>query len=292
MSKALAKTYALKEGPPHIPFAEYMERTRQKFSGLLDSDPCERKIQSFLEKHPAMVPGHSTPSGISGHYPLHCCLITQPVLPGMPSYTPDFMWIARHSGGWFPTLIEIEKPGKKLFTKKGDQTSHFSQACNQLNHWRLWFKNQSNVQLFMDFYGIPSGWKRLDWRLHMLLIYGRRDEFKDRPPLVGLRDGLLPGADQELMSFDRLGVHPHFRDVITVKATGSGRYRAVHVPDTFATGPDLADRLPYIDDIAEAIDSNEDIQEERREFLKERIIYWRKWTSGSSRGLIIVGDRE
>ena len=94
------------------------------------------------------------------------------------------------------------------------------------------------------------------------------------------------------MSFDRLGVHAHFRDAITVKAIGSGRYRAIHVPATFGTGPELADRLPHIDGIAEAIDHNEDIEKERKEFLKERIIYWRRWASESSRGLIIGGHRE
>ena len=292
MSISFKKTYMLEEGPSHIPIAEYMERSKRQFLNLLESIPPECEVQSFLEEHPSMVPGHSTPSGVSGHFPLHCSLITQPELLGKPSYKPDFMWIARHSGGWFPTLIEIEKPDKKMFTEKGDPRSEFSQARNQLNLWRSWFRDPSNVQQFMDLYGIPSGWKRLNWRLHMILIYGRRAEFEGNRVLNRQRDDLLSGADEEIMSFDRLMVDPTIQDAITVKATGSGGYQALSVPPIFATGPILAERLLHIDGMAEAIDRNEEIEKERREFLKERISYWKTWASGTSKGIVTPSDRE
>ena len=38
----------------------------------------------------------------------------------------------------------------------------------------------------------------------MILIYGRRSEFEGKPKLELQRGSLLPGQDEELMSFDRL----------------------------------------------------------------------------------------
>lgn len=136
------------------------------------------KFRSFLERHPSLVPGARTPGSPSGHFPLHCALITQPRLPGFHSRVPDFMWIAVDSGTWYPTLIEIESPDKKLFTRDGQQTAKFSQAKNQLDRWHSWFCNPTNVQQFIELYGIPSSWcNLLNRQLHMILIYGRRAEF-------------------------------------------------------------------------------------------------------------------
>ena len=292
MSISFNKTYRLEQGPSHLPVPEYVENCERRFLELLESNPAECEVQSFLEKHPSLVPGHSTPSGVTGHFPWLCSLITQPELPGRPSYKPDFMWIARHSGGWFPTLIEIEKPDKKIFTKKGYPTSAFSQARSQLNQWRSWFNNPNNVQQFIELYGIPPGWQRLNMRLHMYLIYGRRAEFEEKPVLNKQRDNHLPGNDEELMSFDRLKANPLMVDAVTVRATGTGKFQAVNVPPVFATGPSLADRLLYIDGMPEAINSNEEIKQERKDFLKDRIIFWKEWAATSPKGIISPGDRE
>ena len=112
------------------------------------------------------------------------------------------------------------------------------------------------------------------------------------PFLTNNGTGLLSGEDEQIMSFDRLMANPLMADAITVKATGVGKYLAVSIPPVFATGPSLADRLLHIDGMAEAIGSNEEIERERREFLKERIIYWKEWASTSSRGIITPSDRE
>ena len=292
MPTGFNKDYQIEAGPSCIGMTEYLDATNQQFLELLDINPSEKKVQLFLEKHPSMVPGPLTPSGTSGHFPLHCSLITQPVLPGVPSYIPDFMWIARHSGAWFPTLIEIEKPGRKIFTRKGDPTKEFSHARNQLNYWNSWFKNPTNVRQFMELYGIPSGWGNTAMCLRMILVYGRRAEFQDNPRLSIIRHGLLPGPNEELMSFDRLAVNIHMEDAITVKSAGGGKYEAVYTPSLFATGPDLANRLIHVDGIAEALDLNEEINQERREFLKRRIIYWKKWASTSYKQVFQTGYRE
>jgi hypothetical protein len=125
--------YEIKSGPQRTSFAEYAAHAKRDFSALLSRNPTELEIQKFLERHPSLVPGARTPSYSTGHLPLHCALITQPLLPGFHCRVPDFMWIAVHSGTWYPTLIEIEDPEKKLFTRNNQQTSEFSQAKNQLD---------------------------------------------------------------------------------------------------------------------------------------------------------------
>ena len=290
----ISKTYKLATGPKHPPIDEYAEQCKQQFHRLLEANPCEPEVQSFLQKHPWLVPGHQRPSGLPGHYPLHGSLIAQPKLPGQESYIPDLMWIATDSEAWFPTLIEIERPDKKIFNQDGSPSANFTRARNQLAQWRSWFNDPTNVDQFIDLYGISGrmGWRMM--RLRMILIYGRRSEFEDDPKLTRLRGSLLPGQDEELMSFDRLEPDTFMRDAITAKAVGRGKYQALWVPPVFATGPGpvLANRLLHIEGIPEAIDRNPEIDEDRKDFLKQRIGYWKDQASSLGSGIYSVGDRE
>ena len=288
----LFNDYELEPGPPHTPEAEYVDWCNQRFSRLLSSDPEESEVQDFLEQHPCLVPGHSTPGIPSGHWPLHCSLITQPRLLGQDLYVPDFMWIATHSGAWFPTLIEIEKPSKKIFNRDGTTSADFNRARNQLNQWRSWFNDPSNQLQFLSQYGIPEHFRRRTMRLYMILIYGRRSEFEHNPRLTSQRGGLLSGADEELVSFDRLQADASMTDAISVKAVGHGNYHAVSVPPVFSTGPLLAKRLLLIKGITEAIEKNPHIAEERKTFLKRRIPYWKEWASAPGNKGYKIGDRE
>ena len=287
--------YDLEVGPPHIAIDEYARWCTEKFRELLCSDPDELAVQEFLEKHPWLVPGHATPGSPSGHFPLHCSLITQPKLPGQHVRFPDFMWIATHSGVWFPTLIEIEKPSRRIYNRDGTPSSHFSQARNQLNQWRSWFTSDANVAQFKEMYGIPEFMLRRRMVLHMILIYGRRSELSDRPELARQRSSLLSDGE-ELMSFDRL-LGPRYidttmKDAVTVRATGDGRYRAKYVPHVFGLGPTLAERLLVIDGVEEAIEEHPDISKERKMFLQRRIPYWKEWASSRPRGIFRPADRE
>jgi hypothetical protein len=264
-------------------FEPYAIRVNSEFKALLSSGADERQIQVFLEHHPALVPGALTPSSSSGHDPLHCALVTQPLLPGFHSRMPDFMWIAAHSGRWYPTLIEIENPSKRLFTSGSRPTAKFTEARTQLAQWRSWFQNPTNVQQFMELYGVPETWRRdRGWQLHMILIYGRRAEFDGSPELSRLRDSLMPSTDEDLMSFDRLTVDPKLEAIISVRARGDGRFEVVWVPETFGTSSSIAKSLVRFDRLAEAIDRNDRISGARRAFLKTRIEHWQAW--GAARG--------
>jgi hypothetical protein len=266
--------YKVERGPERLSFDSYAIEATKSFNQLLSSHPTEPDVQRFLEHHPAMVPGARTPGLSSGHFPLHWALITQPRLPGFHSKVPDFMWIATHSGTWYPTLIEIEDPKKRLFTKAGQQTAQFSQAKNQLDRWRSWFAIPANVQVFMDQYGIPSSWRRLrNWRLHMILIFGRRAEFDQNPDWGALRASIMP-SDAELVSFDRLTPDANLQLAITIRALGDGKFKAVWIPATYGIAPDATKYLQNIDGLEQAIDANSTISSERKFFLKKRIDYW------------------
>jgi hypothetical protein len=236
-------TYVQERGPAVPSFDEYAARIMTEFAALLESDPLESQVQQFLEQNPSMVPGAWTPGSPSGHGPFYEALIRQPKLHGFDCRVPDFMWLSTHSTAWFPAMIEIERPGKKLFTVRGVPTAHFSQARNQFAQWKAWLDVPANVQLLMDEYGIPADLRSMRaMELHFILIFGRRSETKDQPKLMKLRSRLL-SPPEELMSFDRLTPNKNLSEAITVEATGSGRFRVVAVPETFAVSPYNASNL-------------------------------------------------
>lgn len=288
------RTYEIVSSPPKPKDEEYISRALQEWKALLGSEPDEKSVQRFLERTPSFVPGGRTPGNPSGHAPFPFALISQPVLPGLRTKIPDFMWIAKHSMTWFPTLIEIERPSKRLFRANGTPTAEFTQAREQLNDWRTWFSKPENVQLFISAYGIPGDFRSgRNMQLHMILVYGRRSEVENQPHLAEKRSGLLPGADEELMSFDRLAPEKELLlDALTVRAVNSGRYKAISVPPLFELGPMLADWLSLIEGVDTCLASTPLISEERRQFLIARLPYWQEWGRNGQRGVIYSGDRE
>ena len=289
----LTKTYKIQKGPNALDLRKYVVLRNKEYKKLLDSSKSERDIHYFFERNPSFVPGAWTPGTKSSHYPLHCALITQPKLIDLRTKIPDFMWISTHSGGWYPTLIEIENPSKKIFTKKGEPTANFSQARNQLEKWKTWFNNSSNLSRFIEMYQIPDymvRWRQM--KLHMILIYGRRAEFGSDPEKSKERMSLISSSDYELMSYDRLSCDSDLEDAITIKLNKSGRYEAVAIPPIFKLRPALADRLIYIDGIDSALNKTIGISSRRRTFLKKRLLYWQDWSKQSDHGTIKTGDRE
>jgi hypothetical protein len=287
------KTYEVQQGPAPPQASDYVTSCGNGWAKLLASDTTEQAVQSFLEDNPILLPGAWTPGTKSGHYPLHCAAISQPLLPGLKSKRPDFMWVSTHSLMWYPTLIEIENPSKRIFNSKGVPRAEFTQARHQLAEWRTWFSRPENVQQFTHSYGIPdymtSG---RQMKLHMILVYGRRSEFENSPELSAQRASLLGGDDQELMSFDRLQPDRELAEAITIRAKGSGKYDAISVPPLFILRPGLADRLLSIDGIESAISKTPLISEERRKFLISRVPYWREWARNGPRGIINSADIE
>ncbi len=279
----LEATYKQVAGPPPPDFGPYKLRVESDLRNLIDSECSEKDLQAFLEKHPCLIPGAWTPGTKSGHYPLHQAVITQPSLNGAECKRPDFMWLSTHSGAWYAALVEIERPSKHIFNQDGTPSSQFCQARNQLAEWRTWFNDPTNVSLFVEDYGVPDTWRRMRQQdLHLILIFGRRREFEGNPRLSRHRGSLLTGPNEELMSFDRLEANASLCDAITVRLAGKGQYRVLHVPETFALTPHRAEDLLPIEGWEGAIDANPAIADKRKEFLKQRIAYWKHWAENDN----------
>jgi hypothetical protein len=266
--------------PEKPSWSEYAERTQREFTLLLDSDPPETEVQAFLEAHPSLVPGARTLGGKSGHSPLHSALISQPKLPSLESRQPDLMWVSTHSLNWFPTLIELERPGKRLFTKGGVPSAEFNQARNQLAQWRTWFSDPAHQQVFCQEYGVPNSWTSTrQMRLITILVYGRQSEFEGKPSLSKHRASLMPGADEELMSYDRLELDEWLRETITVRPEGAGQYRVLRAPTVLSLDSRVARRQLHVDGFDEALRQNQEISEERRSFLLEGFKSLKAWAT-------------
>ena len=289
----LGTTYELEEGPAPPPFDVYAAGADEAYRQLLEDSGSEATLQEFLERNPCFVPGTWSPGAPSGHAPLHLAVISQPELPGLRSRKPDFMWIASDSARWYPMLIEIERSDKRLFRKDGVPTGEFTQARNQLAQWRAWLSEPSNVQKFLLDYGIPSDFSRLRiMQPHFILVYGRRAEFETDAELSKHRSALITAPDESLISLDRLHADSNCWNAITVKASGYGRFKALHVMPTLALGPVHADRLSYIDGLDEIIMADSRISSERRAFLMKRLRYWRDWGADPAKGILNSWDHE
>ena len=285
------RTYETVPGPKPEAFERYAQDVTSAFATLLASGPDERSIQRFLEQNPCLVPGPRSLGTDPSAHSRDSLLISQPLLPGLRSRRPDFMWITYTSAAIHPTLIEIERPNKRLFTSRGVPSAKFTQARHQLTQWKAWFSRPENVQKFIGDYQIipvPGG---EDFEPRFILICGRREEFENRPDLARERAKLLDGRIDSLVSYDRLSPDANLHNAITVIATGSGRFRAIAIPPTFTLGPRNAERLSYVDGIEDILRDSQTIANDRKEFLLNRLQYWREWTR-SRCGIFTSSDCE
>ncbi|MGO6984179.1 Shedu anti-phage system protein SduA domain-containing protein [Rhizobium leguminosarum] len=286
------RTYKLESGPPPLTWERYSELVRRDWRDLLDSAEHhdEAIFQKFLETHPCMVPGGQSMSGPSGHSAFPAAMITQPSLPGFSEHIPDFLWIATDSLHIYAVLVEIESPKKKMFTKGGQPTAQFTQAQNQITHWKSWFRDASNQRLFCDHYlmdGLPR------WRTFVpqyVLIYGRRSEIEGNARLNGLRANLSRDGEY-YMTFDRLHPIKDHDQYMTVKFRNGG-YQAVSMPATLEMGPLWAPNRSRIEGKDLIVDSTPHMADDRKEFVKSRLVYWDKWAADGRTGMMSLGDRE
>ncbi len=294
-----AFTYQIEANPPPpLSWDEYKSSVESNWTALINSPAArdEKNIQAFLEEHPCMIVGAFGITFSSGHFPFPHAVISQPVLKGLNTKIPDFMWLAADSGTIYPVLIEIETPTKRWFTREGHPHSDFTQAHTQLASWKTWFNSPVNQQIFLEYYQIPSDLV-LSRRLHPLyvLVYGSRDEFEAAPTLNSMRAS-LERADETLMTFHRLAPDGKARDMMCVKLIESPagrRYEALTVPPTLTLGPLGAHYRAKVFGKEEAVSRNTLIGKERKAFLISRIPYWDDWVQGSSGYYSFnTGDRE
>lgn len=206
-NQAWQKTYEMHVSPPKaMPWDEYERRVTADWSALLASEKGgdERAVHEFLVKHPCMIPGAFSVTGPSGHGPFPMAVLSESPLSAVGMKIPDFIWLASDSLNFTPVFVEIESPRKRWFTKQGHPTSDLTQAMSQIAQWRDWLNSHVNVGAFFDSFDIPNELRRKrNFRAEFVLIYGRREEFADKPELTRLR-AQLEKHGQVVMTFDRL----------------------------------------------------------------------------------------
>lgn len=269
--------------PTALDWQEYSDRAMTEWYALLALKPEEDKVQDFLERHPAMVPGGSGDVGPGGHHGSDMgALFRQPSLQGAGRrFTPDFMWVTRSSSLITPILIEIEKPEKRWFTGAGRPTADFAEAHDQLAQWRDWFRQEGNAAIFRrKFQLLGDQYPDRSLLPQFVLVYGRQSEFEhggghsDTDGLNRKRDSMrLP--DETFYTFDSLRPRYDHGHSITVTMTATGT-KAFAFSPVFGTGPAIEAGATLFGDISEALSRSVMMSTARREYLLERWSHWQK----------------
>ena len=100
------------------------------FSRLIESGPDEADIQAFLSNHAYFV--MLTP--VYDHF----FVVSQ--APLGTEYCADFALYGSCNGPWW-TLVEIERPDDRLFTRAGDPSAKLTHATRQARDWRRWIED-------------------------------------------------------------------------------------------------------------------------------------------------------
>jgi hypothetical protein len=273
--------FDLENGPPAWSWPDYEDWLSDAWATLLDNaDPTDEALyQGFLEHHPCLLPGgEGSGDSFGGHHgSWGDIVVAEPPMPGIFLKRPDFMWLTKNSEDLIPVLIEIEAPGKRWLTDKGDKHHELTHAEGQLADWRQKLDDPDGRSQFADLYEFPQQWaQRFNLVPRLLLIYGRQSEFAERPDWNRKRRGVRdPSIDG--MTYDRLHPLHGSRKAITVRVSRANNLitrEAVAVPPTFQFGPENASSIARVVGLDEAIKSNELIADERQEFLLGRLPYW------------------
>src|SRR4051812_43221948 len=103
--------------PCNVTDAEQYRQTIDDWWALLNKpDVTESDVQVFLEQHLCLLPFNELPLNHGNGRALSNAVITQPVLSGLKSKRPDFLYFTGNSGEVKAVFIEIESPTKRWFT--------------------------------------------------------------------------------------------------------------------------------------------------------------------------------
>lgn len=266
--------------PQALDWSTYADAVMSDWHRLLASDPEELAVQSFLERHPAMIPGGSGDIGPGGHHGSEMSAVfREPVLDGAGrNFRPDFMWVTRSSGLITPVLIEIEKPSKRWFKENGRPTSEFRDAHDQLNDWRSWFAIDENRALFRKQYLFFDRYENRPLEPQFVLVYGRQSEFehggghKDPDSLRHKRDAQR-GCAESFLTFDSLRPRYDHGSSMTLSMTAQGPQPFSFSP-VYGTDTDSGASAVLLGEPTEALARSVMMSNERKSYLSRR---WRHW---------------
>lgn len=283
--------------PLPMDWQTYSDSVMKDWYDLLLSDPEESAVQTFLEHHPAMVPGGSGDVGPGGHHGSDLgAVFSRPRLNGAGrSFEPDFMWVTRSSSTITPILIEIEKPSKRWFKGNGRPTAEFTEAQDQLNDWRTWFARDGNERIFREQYQLLGDHPNRAVEPQYVLIYGRGSEFElggghSNPEELNRKRTGMRRSDEKFYTFDSLKPRYEHSDSITLRSRANSLEPVAFSP-VFTTGPSMSEGSRLLGDPTDALARTKYITEERRAYLGTRIAHWQSIDRETRAGRIQIGIR-
>lgn len=181
--------------PEYIKYRDARERdaaTLAHLQAVFEADESEETIQKCIEERPHLW------RFVTASNPF--------VLPKLKlgeRYVTDFMILG--SAHWSQsqmrtaTFVELERPGHRLFNRKGDPTAEFTHGLRQLGDWKQWITdNRTHVR---DMF-VEHGW--LEWERSTLEGGGAAG----LPPFGFVDQYLLVIGRRNTMSADeRLRLH-------------------------------------------------------------------------------------
>jgi antiviral defense system Shedu protein SduA len=125
----------------------------------------ERPLQAHIEDNPFVLVEHL--GGGHGRW-----VIPQKRLGG--EFVTDFMICERDSNGNHWKAVELESPGARRFTKKGEPSAELNHAIQQIRSWRRWLTaNIDYARRPLDKSGL--GLTGITGNVKGLIIMGRRE---------------------------------------------------------------------------------------------------------------------
>jgi Domain of unknown function (DUF4263) len=106
----------------------------ETFEALINTDPQEQEIQSFLEDNPWLL------TNMFAH-----CHYALPQFSFGGQYRADFILPERSSGGTMWMLVELEPSCAKLLARNGEFSPTVRTAINQVMDWKRWLLNNQDV---------------------------------------------------------------------------------------------------------------------------------------------------
>lgn len=156
--------------------------TLGEFLRLLDTEPAEEAVQTFIKNHPLIL----APFGARN-------LFLKP--PILTQYRADFGIVTSRRE---LLLIEIERPGLPLIKKDGTQTAELTKAFSQPHSWRQ-VVDQHRLAVLAAIAGCPTDISAVRY----LVIAGRTGGYNQQ----ALDRLVLQSRDPEFMTYDHLIEH-------------------------------------------------------------------------------------
>jgi Domain of unknown function (DUF4263) len=131
--------------PDEIPRSEHYKpptfKDVQEIAQIIIDDGTEESFQKYFNKNP-----HFLFRAIPSSGDTICGLLIKPPIGNF--FYADYAIVTVGQGGCGITLIELERPSDKLFTKKLTPAQKFQTALGQINDWNEWLV--SNKQTFAN----------------------------------------------------------------------------------------------------------------------------------------------